>query len=137
MVLIAETGTISGEVTNFSVGDDWTVTLRSTPLSTAWRRGRRRRNVAPVPHFDTSDDPASSSYAARAHVGTMWTMGSGADARSGGNGGNWSGTFYVGDGPRNDGTPDGAAGEFSAQFLNAGVMAGAFGVINVTPDTTP
>ena len=76
-----------------------------------------------------------SNYSARRHAGTAWTMGE----RTAGANGNWNGTFYVGvdNAARNDGTPDGAAGEFSAQFGAVGAMVGAFGVINTTADTTP
>ena len=80
-----------------------------------------------------AEDDERGTYAARQHAGTSWSMGD----RNGGNGGNWSGTFYVGNTDRSDNTPDGAAGEFSAHFLGVGAMVGAFSVINVTPDTTP
>ena len=86
--------------------------------------------VAIATHFDTSDDLASSGYAARTNTGTVWSMGDRpADAS-----GNWSGTFYVGvdKKARNDRTPDGAAGEFAAAFGDQGRMVGAFGAINTT-----
>ena len=121
-------GSISGEITNFSVGDDWKVTLWSTPLL-ANEMG---------PHFDTAaldrEDVLINTYTARQDDGTLWSMGDRKATRTYGNG-NWSGTLYVGD--RSDGTPDGAAGEFAATFEGVGRMVGAFGVINVTPDTKP
>ena len=124
-------GTISGEITNFMTGDmerDWMVALLSTSMTES----------TTGPHFDTEAlgevSPDHSDYVARRHAGTTWSMG---DDRTGGADGNWSGTFYVGDDDRNDDTPDGAAGEFSATFGSVGAMVGAFGVTNTTDDTTP
>lgn len=131
-----DAGTISGAITNFMTGDmeqDWMVALLSTPLNPD---GAPAGDDTPaVPHFDTSDADPSSGYAAKTNAGTVWSMGD----RDAAADGNWSGTFYVGvdKAPRNDGTPDGAAGEFAAAFEDQGRMVGAFGAINTTPDTTP
>ena len=85
-------GTISGAITNFMTGDmeqDWMVALLSTPLN-PWVPADGL--TAAVLHFDTSCDRASSGYVARAHTGTVWSMGD----RDAAADGNWSGTFYVG-----------------------------------------
>jgi hypothetical protein len=122
----ADAGTIEGEISNFSIDDSWTVALLETALLPG---GDAELPIdTPFLHFNTD-----TGGGALEDEGTQWTIGE----RMGDAAGNWSGTFYMGNSPRNDSTPGGAAGEFSAQFGEDGRMIGAFGVHNVTPDATP
>ena len=129
-------GTISGEISGFSVGGnamDWNVALLTTPLIS----NADSPDDDAFLHFNTDPDPETQATIdesdAEADEATVWTMGSGDDARAGGRHGNWWGTFYVG--ARNDGSPGSAAGEFFAEFGEVGNMVGAFGASNVTADT--
>lgn len=72
--------------------------------------------------------PAGGSSIAAAD--TAWTIG----GRKGADSGSWNANFY-GTG-RNDGTPEGVAGEFTSSFQGAELI-GAFGAHNQEPDRTP
>ena len=153
-------GTISGKISNFRTGEmerDWTLDLLETALfanseDTDGGDVFDASEVTASHHFNTTDDdlnPTSDHDEADAEVGkgTVWTMGSGDDARSAPAAGDWMGTFYgttagldaaderVTTHTRNDGTPTSVGGEFSAEFGEVGRMVGAFGANSTTPDT--
>ena len=90
-------------------------------------------------HFDTTNtdttvgNPPSplDEADAEAGAGTIWTIGSGDDARAAPASGDYWGTFYGSTGTdmasvyaRNDQTPTSAGGEFSSRFDAVGSMVG-------------
>ena len=135
----AGAGAVSGTIDNFMTGDterDWSVALLPTGLDVNTDGG-----ATAAIHFDTSNNAETLNIETDAEMdaGTIWTMGSGDDARSAAASGNWLGTFYgttSAGHSRNDGTPTSAAGEFFSQFGTAGRMVGAFGVNSTTGDTS-
>ena len=109
-------GTISGMLSGFrtALGEkNWEVSLGMADLA--------------EPTAGTSVNAFGTATTAPT---TTWEI----NGREGAAGGMWSANFY-GTG-RNDGTPEGVAGEFTASFQGA-EMIGAFGAHNMEPDRTP
>ena len=105
-------GTISGTITNFNVGTDWSLTLKSALLLDSGKTGDGQGTTGVQPSVD-------------------WTIGS--ITRGGGE---WNGQFYSdvdsypidGPGPGYVGeVPAGISGTFSAVFDDVGALIGAYG----------
>ncbi len=98
---------ITGTIDNFMGADgesrDWSVKLNETDIS------------------DTGDIDGLGGAANDEQVGTVWTRGGTAAAKSG----QWSGALY---GNGDDGVPQVATGTFYTEFNRDGKMVGGFGV---------